>query len=73
MSAAVIRAGAREKAARVTLLLLDADGVLTDGGIVYMIADAIESLVDKDGFRVRVFPGSGEHFEIVLVESQAHS
>ena len=35
MSAPVIRAGAREKAARVTLLLLDVDGVLTDGRLYY--------------------------------------
>ncbi len=30
-----IRDGAREKAARIRLFLLDVDGVLTDGGIVY--------------------------------------
>jgi 3-deoxy-D-manno-octulosonate 8-phosphate phosphatase (KDO 8-P phosphatase) len=30
-----VRPGAREKAAKVRLLLLDVDGVLTDGGIVY--------------------------------------
>lgn len=35
MTAPVVRAGAVGKAARVTLLLLDVDGVLTDGGIVY--------------------------------------
>ena len=35
MTAPVVRPGAAEKAARVTLLLLDVDGVLTDGGIVY--------------------------------------
>ena len=29
-----------------------------------MIADAIESLVDKKGFKVKVFPGSGGHFEL---------
>ena len=35
-----------------------------------MIADAVESLVNKGGFQVRIFPGSGDHFEI---ESRARS
>jgi hypothetical protein len=29
-----------------------------------MIADAIETLVNKKGFRVEVFPGDGEYFEV---------
>jgi len=29
-----------------------------------MIADAIEVLVNKPGFEVRVFPGKGEYFEV---------
>ena len=29
-----------------------------------MIADAIESLVNRKGFRVDVFPGKGEYFEM---------
>ncbi len=29
-----------------------------------MIADAVESLVNKDGFQARIFPGSGDHFEL---------
>jgi len=29
-----------------------------------MIADAIETLVNKEGFRVEVFPGAGEYFEV---------
>ena len=29
-----------------------------------MIADAVESLVNKKGFEVSIFAGSGEHFEI---------
>jgi len=45
MSGPVIRAEAREKAARVTLLLLDVDGVLTDGRIVY----------DADGKEIKAF------------------
>ncbi len=35
MSAPMVRTGAVEKAARVRLFLLDVDGVLTDGGIIY--------------------------------------
>ena len=35
MTAPIVRAGAAGKAALVKLLLLDVDGVLTDGGIVY--------------------------------------
>ena len=29
-----------------------------------MIADAIESLVNKRGFAIKVFPGKGEYFEV---------
>jgi predicted RNase H-like HicB family nuclease len=29
-----------------------------------MIADAIETLVNKEGFKVNVYPGEGEYFEI---------
>ena len=29
-----------------------------------MISDAIESLVDQEGFQVSVYPGKGEYFEI---------
>lgn len=29
-----------------------------------MIADAVESLVNQEGFEIAVFGGSGEHFEI---------
>src|SRR5574337_305093 len=29
-----------------------------------MIADAIESLVNRPGFTITVFPGVGEHFEV---------
>lgn len=45
MSRPVIRAGAEEKARRTRLLLLDVDGVLTDGGIVY----------DQDGRETKRF------------------
>jgi hypothetical protein len=43
-------------------------GVVTQGRTrkeaFEMIADAIEALVSKKGFRVEVFPGEGEYFEI---------
>jgi predicted RNase H-like HicB family nuclease len=43
-------------------------GVVTQGrskkDALEMIADAIESLVDKQGFKVDVFAGRGEHFEV---------
>ena len=29
-----------------------------------MLADAIESLVNRPGFKLSVFPGAGEHFEV---------
>lgn len=29
-----------------------------------MIADAVESLVNRPGFTLEVFPGTGEHFEV---------
>ncbi len=43
-------------------------GVVTQGRTrkeaFEMIADAIETLVSKRGFRVEVFPGEGEYFEV---------
>ena len=43
-------------------------GVVTQGrsrkDAFEMIADAIEALVNKQGFRVDVFPGDGEYFEV---------
>jgi predicted RNase H-like HicB family nuclease len=43
-------------------------GVVTQGRTkkeaYEMIADAIESLVNKEGFKVEVYPGKGEYFEV---------
>lgn len=43
-------------------------GVITEGrsrkDAFLMIADAIESLINKAGFKVDVFPGAGDYFEI---------
>jgi DNA-binding XRE family transcriptional regulator/predicted RNase H-like HicB family nuclease len=33
-----------------------------------MVADAIETLVNKKGFKVQVFPGNGNYFEISAVD-----
>lgn len=33
-------------------------------GALAMIADAIESLANRPGFKVAVHPGSGEYFEV---------
>ncbi len=47
-------------------------GVVTQGRTkkeaFSMIADAIEALVNKKGFKVRVFPGKGEYFEVDSAE-----
>ncbi len=45
MKSPVVRAGAADKARRTRLLLLDVDGVLTDGGIIY----------DGDGKEIKRF------------------
>ncbi len=34
-----------------------------------MIADAIESLVDREGFRIEVYPGQDDYFEIEASDS----
>jgi len=43
-------------------------GVVTQGRTkkeaYEMIADAVESLVNKEGFKVEVYPGEGEYFEV---------
>ena len=43
-------------------------GVVTQGRTrkeaLEMIADAIEALVNRPAFKIEVFPGKGEHFEV---------
>jgi DNA-binding XRE family transcriptional regulator len=50
-------------------------GVYTQGlskrDAYFMIADAIELLVDKEGFKVDVYPGKGEYFEIGSTDTAA--
>ena len=66
MTAPAGRPGAAEKAARVTLLLLDVDGVLTDGGIVY--ADdgvEIKRFHVRDGSGLKLWQLAGKRAAIV--------
>ena len=43
-------------------------GVVTQGrtkkDALEMVADAVESLANRPGFKIDVFPGVGEHFEV---------
>jgi 3-deoxy-D-manno-octulosonate 8-phosphate phosphatase (KDO 8-P phosphatase) len=78
MSAPVIRLGAREKAARVTLLLLDVDGVLTDGRIVYGAdGQEIKVFYVRDGHGIKMVQQAGVEVGIitgrqsVIVENRA--
>jgi 3-deoxy-D-manno-octulosonate 8-phosphate phosphatase (KDO 8-P phosphatase) len=62
----MIRAAASEKAARVTLLLLDVDGVLTDGRIIYD-ADGGESKAFYvcDGHGIKMLQRAGVEVGII--------
>ena len=50
-------------------------GVVTQGRskreAYEMIADAVESLVNREGFSIQVYPGSGDYFEIGASEQAA--
>ncbi len=72
MSGPTIRPGAREKAARVTLLLLDVDGVLTDGRIVYD-ADGREAktFYVRDGHGIKLLQRAGIEVGIVTARRSA--
>ena len=66
MSTPVIRAGAREKAAQVTLLLLDVDGVLTDGRIVYDAeGKEIKAFHVRDGHGIKIIQRAGVEVGII--------
>lgn len=66
MSAPVIRERACEKAARVTLVLLDVDGVLTDGKIIYD-ADGreIKAFHVRDGHGIKMLQQAGVEVGII--------
>jgi len=72
MSGPAIHAGAREKAARVTLLLLDVDGVLTDGRLVYD-ADGREAkaFYVRDGHGIKLLQRAGIGVGIVTARRSA--
>jgi 3-deoxy-D-manno-octulosonate 8-phosphate phosphatase (KDO 8-P phosphatase) len=72
MSGPTICAGAREKAARVTLLLLDVDGVLTDGRLVFD-ADGREAkaFYVRDGHGIRLLQRAGVAVGIVTARRSA--
>ena len=60
MSGPVIRPGARERAARVTLLLLDVDGVLTDGTLVYGAdGEEAKAFYVRDGHGIKLLQRVG--------------
>jgi 3-deoxy-D-manno-octulosonate 8-phosphate phosphatase (KDO 8-P phosphatase) len=66
MSGPTIRPGAREKAARVTLLLLDVDGVLTDGRIVYDTEGReTKAFYVRDGHGIKMLREAGVEVGIV--------
>jgi len=79
MSEPVVRAQAREKAACVTLLLLDVDGVLTDGTLVYD-ADGkeLKGFSVRDGHGIRMLQQAGIEVGIItgrrseIVACRAH-
>ena len=66
MTAPVVRPGAAGKAARVTLLLLDVDGVLTDGGIVYdETGREIKRFHVRDGHGIKMLQRAGVEVGII--------
>lgn len=78
MSAPVVRDGARAKAARILLLLLDVDGVLTDGKIVYDTdGREIKAFHVRDGHGIKMLQQAGVEVGIVtgrrsaIVEARA--
>ncbi len=66
MTAPVVRPGAAGKAARVALLLLDVDGVLTDGGIVYDDGGReIKRCHVRDGHGIKMLQRAGVEVGII--------
>jgi 3-deoxy-D-manno-octulosonate 8-phosphate phosphatase (KDO 8-P phosphatase) len=79
MNAPLVKPGADDKAARVRLFLMDVDGVLTDGGIIFD-ANGLESkrfhvrdghgikMLDRAGVRVGII--TGRTSEVVEVRAR---
>ncbi len=78
MNAPRVRPGADDKAARIRLFLMDVDGVLTDGGIVYD-ANGLESkrfhvrdghgikMLDRAGVRVGIITGRTDIVDVPVL------
>lgn len=72
MSRPIVRRGAAKKAARVRLLLLDVDGVLTDGGIVYDAeGKEIKRFHVRDGHGIKMLKRAGIEVGIVTGRTSA--
>jgi len=66
MKAPTLRPGAAEKAARVRLFLVDVDGVLTDGGIVYDVdGREIKRFHVRDGHGIKMLQRAGVEVGII--------
>lgn len=66
MTIPVIRPGAAEKAAGVRLFLLDVDGVLTDGGIIYDSGGGeIKRFDVRDGHGIKMLQRAGVEVGII--------
>jgi len=66
MTQPIIRAQAREKAARVTLLLFDVDGVLTDGTLIYDAhGNELKAFSVRDGHGIRMLQRTGIEVGII--------
>jgi len=79
MNAPVIRIAARDKAARVVLLLLDVDGVLTDGRLIYDTdGRELKAFHVRDGHGIKMVQQGGIEVGIItgrrsaIVEKRAH-
>jgi 3-deoxy-D-manno-octulosonate 8-phosphate phosphatase (KDO 8-P phosphatase) len=70
MNAPTLRPGASEKAARVRLFLVDVDGVLTDGGIVYDVdGREIKRFHVRDGHGIKMLQRAGVEVGIITGRS----
>jgi 3-deoxy-D-manno-octulosonate 8-phosphate phosphatase (KDO 8-P phosphatase) len=66
MKGPTIRRGARKKAARTRLFLLDVDGVLTDGGIVYDVdGREMKRFHVRDGHGIKMLQRAGVKVGII--------
>jgi len=66
MSAPLLRPDAAEKASRIRLFLVDVDGVLTDGGIIYDIdGREIKRFHVRDGHGIKMLQRAGVEVGII--------